>query len=74
MKNDGKLLEPSQFVEEIRQPLQLHTEKIRLTEEEKTHFSSLRFGIIQKPVLEQAEKDYINRLLQNFVMNVTALE
>ena len=73
MKNDGSLLEPSQFAEEIRQPLQLKTEEIRLSENEKLLFSSLRFGITQKPVLEKAEKDYISRLLQNFAMNVTAL-
>jgi DNA helicase II / ATP-dependent DNA helicase PcrA len=73
MRNDGKLLEPSQFVEEIREPLNLQPEIIRLTSEEKLLFSSLRFGVVQKPVLEQGGKDYVNRLLQNFVMNVTAL-
>lgn len=73
MKNDGKLLEPSQFVEELRQPLDLTPQIIRLTEEDKLLFSSLRFGIVKKPVLEQGEKDFINRLLEKFVMNVTAL-
>ena len=73
MKNDGKLLEPSQFVEEIRLPLDLKPTILRLSEEEKTLFGSLRFGIIQKPVLEQVSKDYINHLLEKFVMNVTAL-
>ncbi|MEO7393608.1 MAG: 3'-5' exonuclease, partial [Chitinophagaceae bacterium] len=73
MKNDGKLLEPSQFVEEVRQPLNLTPQLIRLSEEDKLLFSSLRFGIVQKPVLEQGEKDFINRLLEKFVMNVTAL-
>ena len=73
MKNDGKLLEPSQFVEEIRQPLDLKPEIIRLSEEDKLKFSLLRFGVIQKPVLVQVEKDFINRLLEKFVMNVTAL-
>lgn len=73
MKNDGKLLEPSQFLEEIKEPLTLIPDKIRLNDDEKTFFSALRFGVIQKPVLEQAEKDYINRLLEKFVMNVTAL-
>jgi DNA helicase II / ATP-dependent DNA helicase PcrA len=73
MKNDGKPLEPSQFTEEIRQPLNINPEIIRLSEDEKLLFASLRFGIIQKPVLEQAEKDFINRLLEKFVMNVTAL-
>jgi DNA helicase-2/ATP-dependent DNA helicase PcrA len=73
MKNDGKLLEPSQFVEEIKAPLDLQPETIRLSEADKLLYTALRFGIIQKPVLAQAEKDYIDRLLQNFVMNVTAL-
>jgi DNA helicase II / ATP-dependent DNA helicase PcrA len=73
MKNDGKLLEPSQFIEELREPLQAEPQTVRLTDDEKTLFASLRFGIIQKPVLQQAETDYINRLLDKFVMNVTAL-
>jgi DNA helicase II / ATP-dependent DNA helicase PcrA len=73
MKNDGKLLEPSQFLEELKEPLALVPEKISLTEEDKTFFAALRFGIIQKPVLEKVEVDYINRLLEKFVMNVTAL-
>ncbi|MEI9809504.1 MAG: hypothetical protein WDO16_17460 [Bacteroidota bacterium] len=74
MKNDGKLLEPSQFVEEIRQPLDIKPVTIRLNDDEKTRFASLRFGIIQKPVLEQVEKDYISRLLQNFAMNRNCFE
>lgn len=73
MKNDGKLLEPSQFVEELKEPLEIKEKKILLTDDEKTEFAALRFGIIQKPILELAEKDYINRLLEKFVMNVTAL-
>jgi len=73
MKNDGKLQEPSQFVEEIKQPLGLKPIEINLTGEEKVHFGALRFGVVSKPVLQQAEKDYADRLLSNFVMNVTAL-
>jgi DNA helicase-2/ATP-dependent DNA helicase PcrA len=73
MKNDGALLEPSQFIEEIRQPMKLDIQNINLSDEDKFHFSSLRFGVVQKPVLQQAEKEYIDRLLSNFSMNVTAL-
>jgi DNA helicase II / ATP-dependent DNA helicase PcrA len=73
MKNDGKSLEPSQFAEEIRQQLNIEPEEIILSDNEKLIFSALRFGIVQKPVLQQAEKDYTDQLLQNFVMNVTAL-
>ncbi|HLF45570.1 MAG TPA: ATP-dependent DNA helicase, partial [Chitinophagaceae bacterium] len=73
MKNDGSLLEPSQFIEEMRLPMELTAKLINLSTEQKNHFAALRFGIVQKPVLQQAEKDYIERLLGNFVMNVTAL-
>lgn len=73
MKNDGSLLEPSQFIEEMRLPLELPVKEIFLTEEQKNHYAALRFGIVQKPVLQQAEKEQTERLLSNFVMNVTAL-
>lgn len=73
MKNDGKLLEPSQFVEEFRQPLKIEPELIRLTDSEKLLYASLRFGIVQKPVLQQMEKDFVNRQLEKFTMSVTAL-
>ena len=33
----------------------------------------LRYGLQQKPQLEKGEKDFINALLANFKMNVTAL-
>lgn len=73
MKNDGKPIEGSQFVEEFRETLQLEPKLIRLTEAEKLLYTSLRFGIIQKPVIQQAEKDLVNRQLEKFVLNVTAL-
>jgi len=73
MKNDGALLEPSQFIEEVREPLALPVHEINLSEDDKLHFAALRFGVVQKPVLQQAEKEYIDRLLSNFAMNVTAL-
>lgn len=73
MSNQGKELIPSQFVEEVRMPLKLPSENILLTEEEKLRFMSLRFDVVQKPVLQQAEKEYIDSRLQNFAMNVTAL-
>ena len=73
MSNDGKEFIPSQFVEELRQPMNLEPENIVLTDEEKLQFTSLRFGIVQKPVLQRAEKEYMDSLLKNFVMNVTAL-
>jgi DNA helicase-2/ATP-dependent DNA helicase PcrA len=73
MKNDGTALEASQFVEEIKQVPGLTEEKIQLTNDDKLRFSALRFGMVQKPVLERAEKEHLDRLLKNFTMNVTAL-
>lgn len=73
MKNDGKLLEQSQFVEEIKQTLGLVPQPVKLSKDERTQFAVLRFGIIQKPELEKAEKEFIDRLLEKFVMNVSAL-
>ena len=72
-KNDGKLMEPSQFVEEFRQPTGLEAQRITLGEEDVFTYSTLRFGVIQKPVLQKAEEDYINTLLSRFTLNVTAL-
>jgi DNA helicase-2/ATP-dependent DNA helicase PcrA len=73
MKNDGNLLEPSRFTEEIKQALGTKAVTIRLSDEEKFRFNALRFGVVQKPVLADAENEYISRLLQHFSMNVTAL-
>ncbi len=73
MKNDGKEIMSSGFVEDIRIALELNTEVILLDEETRFLFQSLRFGLIRKPVLKQAEKDYIDGMLSRFVMNVTAL-
>jgi DNA helicase II / ATP-dependent DNA helicase PcrA len=73
MKNDGKELMPTMFLEEIRSALELPEEAITLSDEEKFRFKSLRFGVIAKPVLQQAEKSYIDGLLSRFVMNVSSL-
>lgn len=73
MKNDGKELMPSMFLEEIKSALELQDEAIVLTPEEKHKFQELRFGVIAKPVLQQAEKNYIDGLLSRFVMNVSSL-
>lgn len=73
-KNDGKLLQPSQFIAEIRgEGFDLAEARIRLTEDERLHFSALRFGLIRQPVLEKMDKAFIDHLLENFTMNVSAL-
>jgi DNA helicase II / ATP-dependent DNA helicase PcrA len=73
MKNDGKELMPSMFLEEIRSAMDLKEDAVLLDDETRLKYQSLRFGIISKPVLKQAEKSYIDGLLARFVMNVSAL-
>jgi DNA helicase-2/ATP-dependent DNA helicase PcrA len=73
MKNDGKDLMPSMFLEEIKTALSLEEDLTELADELKFKYQALRFGIIEKPVIAQVEKDYIDGLLSKFVMNVSAL-
>jgi DNA helicase-2/ATP-dependent DNA helicase PcrA len=72
-KNDGKDLEPSMFIAEIQEQLGKPAEKVFISEEVLSEFSSLYFGEIEAPEIEKMEEDFINRLLEKFVMNVTAL-
>ncbi len=72
-KNDGKELEPSLFIAEITDQQQLPHEKVILSEETIASFSALQFGEPQAPEIEQIEKQFVDRLLEKFVMNVTAL-
>jgi DNA helicase-2/ATP-dependent DNA helicase PcrA len=53
-------------VDIVAQPIKLDDD-IRLV------YSTLRYGIVQKPELQKAERDFIEQLLSNFKMNVTAL-
>ncbi|HEV8284545.1 MAG TPA: ATP-dependent DNA helicase [Chitinophagaceae bacterium] len=72
-KNDGKELEPSVFIEEILDQQQLAVEKIFIDENVLAEFSALQFGEAIAPEIEEMEKEFMNRLLEKFVMNVTAL-
>jgi DNA helicase-2/ATP-dependent DNA helicase PcrA len=72
-KTDGKELEPSMFIAEI---LDQHP-GIKITQglvqpEEVVEFSALQFRETA-PEIEKIEEEFIGRLLDKFVMNVTAL-
>ncbi|MGB8192816.1 MAG: ATP-dependent DNA helicase, partial [Chitinophagaceae bacterium] len=67
--NDGKELEPSMFIAEIKQ--ELPVEKVFLDESTFTDFQALHFQETA-PEIEKME-DLIGRLLEGFVMSVTAL-
>lgn len=70
---DGKPLEPSQFIAEILDTHQLPAEKIRVDPGYAMEFEALRFSETAAPEIEKAEEDFISRVLDKFVMNVTAL-
>jgi DNA helicase-2/ATP-dependent DNA helicase PcrA len=70
--NDGKELEASRFIAEMAME-KLKVAPVEIAEETKLKYSSLRYGLIQQPELEKAERDFIEQLLVGFKMNVTAL-
>ncbi len=72
-KNDGKEIEPSMFIAEILDQHDLAIQKIVVTPEAIAEFQALQFGDAIAPEIDQIEKDLITRLLDKFVMNVTAL-
>jgi DNA helicase-2/ATP-dependent DNA helicase PcrA len=71
--NEGKSLEASRFISEMNGGETSMIEKFTVTEDQKLKYSALRFGLTQQPLLEAAEKDFIDNLLASFKMNVTAL-
>lgn len=68
--SDGKELEPSMFVAEIKH--ELPVEKVFLDEETFTDFQVLHFQDAA-PEIEKMEEDFVQRLLDKFVLSVTAL-
>jgi DNA helicase-2/ATP-dependent DNA helicase PcrA len=72
-RDDGKELEPSVFIAEILDRHFLSVEKILLPEEELAAFDALPFSDIVAPEIGPGEEDFISRMLEKFVMNVTAL-
>ncbi len=72
-KNDGKELEPSMFIAEILDQHNLPIEKVIIDTEVLSEFTILHFEEDKAPEIEKIEEDLISRLLDKFVMNVTAL-
>ncbi len=71
-KNDGKELEPSMFIAEILDEHLLPVEKRPIEAEALAEFAVLDFTA-QAPEIAKIEEDLVDRLLEKFVMNVTAL-
>ena len=72
-RDDGKELEPSVFLAEIMDSQTLAFEKVNIPVDEQADFDALPFSDAIAPEIEAAEEDLIGRLLEKFVMNVTAL-
>ena len=72
-RNDGKDLEPSMFIAEIQDHHAMPVEKMILDNEALSEFAALAFGDSEAPEIEKIEEDFINTILEKFVMNVTAL-
>ncbi len=72
-KNDGKEWEPSMYLAEIRDQVELPLEHVKIPEELQAQFQTLQFEKYAQPEIEKAEEEFISRLLDKFVMNVTAL-
>ena len=73
LKNDGKELEPSLFIAEILDQQPLVTEKIFISNELMSEFASLHFTEAAAPEIGKMEKEFVDNMLEKFVMNVTAL-
>ncbi|HEY6899303.1 MAG TPA: ATP-dependent DNA helicase, partial [Puia sp.] len=72
-RDDGKELEPSVFIAEIQEEHALPVEKIMIPAEDQAAFDALPFSDSVAPEIQAAEDDFITRMLDKFVMNVTAL-
>ena len=72
-KNDGKELEPSMFIAEIQDVHLLPVEKVIIDTKVLSEFAALHFGDSEAPEIAKIEEEFIGRILDKFVMNVTAL-
>jgi DNA helicase-2/ATP-dependent DNA helicase PcrA len=72
-RDDGKELEPSMFIAEILDNHDLQTEKVFIDKTTQAEFQILQLQNDHQPEIGKIEEEYINSLLERFVMNVTAL-
>ncbi len=72
-KEDGKEIEPTRFIAEIQDGYALEPNIIKLNDEDLQNFQMLILNGLQAPQVAAIEEDLVTRLLQNFSMNVTAL-
>jgi DNA helicase II / ATP-dependent DNA helicase PcrA len=71
--NDGKAIEPSKFIAEILDTHDIPPQKAMVATDAMAEFQTLQFHEAAAPEIEKMEKEFIDRILEKFVMNVTAL-
>ena len=72
-KSDGAALEPSMFIAEIRDQHEIKVEEMVIDPAVLAEFTILHFQESMAPEIEKIEEELVGRLLEKFVMNVTAL-
>lgn len=72
-KNDGKEWEPSKFIVEISDEHQIEIKPARIDVVQSTEFAVLEFNENLAPEIDKMEEEFVSRMLEKFVMNVTAL-
>ena len=72
-KEDGKEMEASMFIEEIKAKHKLEELQVTLNEDTISTFSLVRLQSNHEPVIDKMESDIIDKALDKFTMNVTAL-
>ena len=72
-RNDGKEMEASRFIGEIQEDQDISAEKIFISPERIAEFQLLEIQGNQAPEIEKVEEEFVERLLERFVMNVSAL-
>jgi DNA helicase-2/ATP-dependent DNA helicase PcrA len=74
-KTDSKLKvsEPSMFIAEIIEKTNWHQQKITLSENDVIDYLQIHLLKDKQPVLPDLEFDFVNKIVDRFEMNVTAL-
>jgi DNA helicase II / ATP-dependent DNA helicase PcrA len=71
--NKGGGLEPTKFIEEIQDVHSFQVKKMKVEPEDMMEFQAQLFMDTAAPEIEQIESDFISRILEKFVLSVTAL-
>jgi DNA helicase-2/ATP-dependent DNA helicase PcrA len=72
-RSDGKVAEPSQFIIELIEGNEKYIIEKQLEEVLKTQYKLLHIQSTVQPIIKQLEEDFINPKVEQFTMNVTAL-